>query len=78
MLVLSFQVHVSSTSSVPDHCRHYALSVDSDPDFTTKCSHQHDSGCDRCNLFPIVLQEVERQLGKAKAPCDVKEEMKFV
>ena len=78
MLVLSFQVHVSSTSSVPDHCRHYALSVGSDPDFTTKCNHQHDSGCDRCNLFPTVLQEVERQLGQANVPCDVKEEMKFV
>ena len=32
----------------------------------------------RCNLFPTVLQEVEMQLGKAKVPCDVEEEMKFV
>lgn len=75
---VSFQVHVSLSSSVPDHCRRYSLSVESDSDFTTTCNHQHDSVCERCNLFPTVLQEVEMQLGKAKVPCDVKEEMKFV
>ena len=75
---VSFQVHVSLGSSVPDHCRRYSLSVESDSDFTTTCNHQHDSVCEGCNLFPTVLQEVEMQLGKAKVPCDVKEEMKFV
>ena len=75
---VSFQVHVSLSSSVPDNCRRYSLCVESDSDFTTTCNHQHDSVCERCNLFPTVLQEVEMQLGKAKVPCDVKEEMKFV
>ena len=75
---VSFQVHVSLGSSVPDHCRRYSLSVESDSDFTTTCNHQYDSVCERCNLFPTVLQEVEMQLGEAKVPCDVKEEMKFV
>ena len=77
-IYVSFQVHVSLGSSVPDHCRRYSLSVESDSDFTTTCNHQHDSVCETCNLFPTVLQEVEMQLGKAKVPCDVKEEMKFV
>ena len=63
---------------MPDHCKSYSLSVESDSDFTTTCNQQHDSVCERCNLFPTVLREVEMQLGKAKVACDVKEEMKFV
>ena len=34
--------------------------------------------CDRCNLFSVVVQEVEFQLDKADMPHEEKEEMKFV
>ncbi|CAB4029913.1 SURP and G-patch domain-containing 1, partial [Paramuricea clavata] len=73
-----YKVHVSSTSRVPDHCRPYALSLANDSNFTTTCNHQHDLVCDRCNLFPAVVQELELQVEKARIPHEDKEEMKFV
>ncbi|CAB3990326.1 Hypothetical predicted protein, partial [Paramuricea clavata] len=73
-----YKVHVSSTSRVPDHCRPYALSLANDSNFTTTCNHQHDLVCDRCNLFPAVVQELELQVEKARIPHKDKEEMKFV
>ena len=69
---------MSSSSSVPDHCRPYALSLANDSDFTTTCTHQHNLACDRCSLFPTVMQEVELQLERTEIPCEEKEEMKFV
>ena len=69
---------MSSTSRVPDHCIPYALSLANDANFTTTCNHQHDLVCDRCNLFPAVVQVLELQVEKARIPHEDKEEMKFV
>ena len=73
-----FQVHVSSTSRVTDHCRPDSLSLANDSYFITTCNHQHDLVCDRSNLFPAVVQEVELQVKKARIPHEDKEENRFV
>lgn len=54
----SRQVHISQNSSVPDHCKTYALSYPKDKDFISKCNHEHKERCDRCDIFPNVVAEV--------------------
>ncbi len=50
---------MSRSSRVPDHCRQYALSNESDSDFTTECDHQHDLKCDKCELIPSAFNEID-------------------
>ena len=71
-------MHISSSSRIPDHCRPYALSHASDPDYLQSCKHKHDLICDRCNLFPAAVHEMESVLDEGDIPLDEKEEMKFI
>ena len=73
-----FQVHLSSNSIVPDHCKPYVLSLSSNPNFANTCDHDHDLACDRCSRYSLINQEVELQLDKATIPQEGKEEMKFM
>ena len=61
----NFQVHVAKTSSVPDHCRQYALSDPLDSDYQSSCDdHTHEDICDRCEELTTVLQEIEEAISK--------------
>ena len=42
------------------------------------CKHEHNLVCDRCNLFPAAVQEIESIFGDDDIPQDEKEEMKFI
>ena len=53
------KVHISNDSSVPDHCRAYALSYPQNNDYVTACGHGHNARCDRCELLLAVLQEIQ-------------------
>lgn len=72
------QVHVTPSSRVPDHCRAYALSYQSDPDFVSTCDHEHDLRCDRCELFSNVVSEIESALESVDTSNGEKDEMKYV
>lgn len=72
------QVHVSSSSNVPDHCRNYALSDPGEPQYLTTCDHNHDAVCERCNLFPDAVSQIESVLEEVEIPQESKEEIKFV
>lgn len=52
------QAHVATASRIGDHCRTYALSCPIDSSFESSCDHEHDLHCERCDLFPSVLQEI--------------------
>jgi hypothetical protein len=56
------QVHVSKSSRVADHCRSHALSDHSDRVFISKCDHEHDLRCDRCDLIQLVFSELDSAL----------------
>lgn len=72
-------MHVSSNSRIPDHCRPFALSQSNDVDYyLSSCGHRHDAICERCNLFPATVCEIEKVLSKASVLPEEKEEMKFV
>ena len=74
-----FQVHVSTSSHIDDHCRLYALSDASDGDFTTECDHEHDLKCDRCELIPSIFEDVESTLKDLSAiDNEEKNEMEYV
>lgn len=72
------QVHVSTSSRVPDHCRSFALSHQGDSDFTEECDHLHDLTCDRCELIPLVFDEVDAALKDLVIDAEEKKEMAYV
>lgn len=56
---------MSKTSSVPDHCRQYALSDPLDSDYQSSCDdHTHQDICDRCEELTTVLQKIEEAIRK--------------
>ena len=57
-LTVDLQAHVATASRIGDHCRTYALSCSVDSSFESSCDHEHDLHCERCDLFPSVLQEI--------------------
>jgi hypothetical protein len=68
------QVHVSKSSRVADHCRSHALSDHSDRDFISKCDHEHDLRCDRCDLIQLVFSELDSALKELASHHEEKKE----
>lgn len=70
------------TSSVPDHCRQYALSDPLDRDYQSSCDdHTHQAICDRCEELTTVLQEIEEAIRKMPTHSvseDTTQELLFV
>ena len=56
-----FQVHVSESSSIADHCRSYALSDSADSDFQDHCNHSHNESCAQCCQLQEVLSTLEKE-----------------
>ena len=78
VLAFFYQVHVSKESSVPDHCRSYALSDPSDPDFQATCTHKHTDYCDRCNQVEEVFGNIDEALALVSEDNkDFKEQLVF-
>ena len=69
---------MSRSSRVPDHCRQYALSNESDSDFTTECDHQHDLKCDKCELIPSAFNEIDFALNDLVIDSEEQKEMAYV
>ena len=42
------------------------------------CSHQHDLGCDRCNIFPDAFEEIKLMLESIQASDEDIDEMKYM
>lgn len=70
---------MSLESTVADHCRKFALSDATDKDFQSKCDHDHDEVCDRCEDLTMVLNEIEIALKEMPSDIssDLKEEVTF-
>ena len=79
-LILPLQVHVSKESSIPDHCRAYALSDPNDKDYQIKCGHDHLDVCDRCEILASVLSDIREAIERMSASNisrDIIEELTF-
>ena len=67
-------------SSIPDHCRQYALSDPKEKDFQASCDHEHKLTCDRCEELFAVLREVDdgiSKLARTSVSDDMKEELLY-
>ncbi|CAH3167009.1 unnamed protein product [Porites lobata] len=62
-----FKVHVAKTSTVPDHCRQYALSDPCDKDYQSACDHTHQDTCHRCEELTAVLHEIDEGIQRIPA-----------
>lgn len=68
---------MSPNSRVPDHCRAYALSFKAEKKHSQTCDHQHDLVCDRCNLFPEVIEEIESVFESIQMSDEEKDEIRY-
>ena len=65
-------------SSVPDHCRAYALSDPGDQDYLLDCDHDHEDRCDRCSQLASLSAEIKETLEASNGSKDIKHELNFV
>ena len=64
-LSTDYRIHVKDCSRVAEHCLNYSLSDEKHPEFCglpcdelLQDSHSHDMKCDRCALFPEVMEDI--------------------
>ena len=71
------KVHVSESSSIPDHCRQYALSDAKSADYQGNCDHTHDGVCDRCNRLEHSIHKIEEALNLVTTSEEEFDELTF-
>ena len=71
-----FQLHITESSAVADHCKPFALSFPGDKDYISPCDHEHKERCDRCVILPRVVDEIQPALENIDDGAE-KGEMKF-
>ena len=76
-LMYYFQVHISCSSTVPDHCRTHALSDPKDTDFHGVCDHAHDGLCDRCDHLALTLNKIDKALDSVTGTPEETDELLF-
>ena len=57
-----YKVHLGREERCGDHCTVYALSDQDIPAFSSGCNHDHDLGCDRCQLLNDTHAVIETQI----------------
>ena len=57
-----YKVHLGREERCGDHCTVYALSDQDNPTFSSGCNHDHDLGCDRCQLLNDTLAVIDTQI----------------
>ena len=69
---------MAKTSTVPDHCRQYALSDPCDKDYQSACDHTHQDTCHRCEELTAVLHEIDegiQRMSSNNVSEDTREEL---
>ena len=61
-LKTDFKAHIEREGNCPDHCCTYSLSDPTIKEYQSKCSHDHDIDCDRCESIDCFLYEVEAKI----------------
>ena len=72
---------MAKTSTVPDHCRQYALSDPCEKDYQSACDHTHQDTCHRCEELTAVLHEIDEGIQRVSSNNvseDTREELFFV
>ncbi|KAL9977986.1 hypothetical protein ACROYT_G015455 [Oculina patagonica] len=72
-----FMVRVSESSTVPDHCRCFALSDAKCSKYQGECSHIHDGVCDCCSLVEVCIREIEDALKLIATETEEMDELTF-
>ena len=63
-LKIDFKTHLALGDWCADHCITYSLSDPKSDKHKSKCEHEHDLACDRCEDLRGVLSEVESEIKK--------------
>ena len=58
-VVCFYQVHVSLSSPVADHCSAYALSDENEPFFSSPCDHYHGNSCSQCEELKAKISDIQ-------------------
>lgn len=71
-------MHISDSTTVPDHCRFFALSDPKDPDFKIICDHEHNDMCSQCKILGDVVAEIEFAIKQSDLEDDDRAELEFM
>jgi len=55
-----YKVHISQSSSVPDHCSTFALSDLNNHCWKEACDHDHNEQCDRCEQLKNTFAQIHK------------------
>lgn len=53
------------------------MSYPTDNDYITGCDHDHNTKCDRCEIFPTVFHEIQEVLGSIECSEEERDDMDF-
>lgn len=75
----TFQVHITESSTVKDHCISYALSDPKEKSLQQKCDHLHDHVCSSCEELKSVISSIEDAIKEVadKLPEDDRDDLRF-
>lgn len=74
---IQFQVHVSESSSLADHCSVHALNDSKDACLQGSCDHDHDMFCAQCERLKDVLNRIEVHLPQVRVSQDELDSLQF-
>lgn len=70
-------MHISSQSTVPDHCSVFALSDNANKCWNENCNHLHDQQCDRCELLKTTLSKIRAYIEKYQTNADLRDRLLY-
>ncbi|XP_062575515.1 uncharacterized protein LOC134237441 [Saccostrea cucullata] len=74
-LKFDLKMHVTQSSTCIDHCTTYALSDETNPDFSKICDHQHTESCMKCSSTAAVIDEISSCLSATNLSIDLQREL---
>ncbi|CAB3984264.1 Hypothetical predicted protein [Paramuricea clavata] len=72
-----YKIHCSIVSSVPDHCRVFALSRPKKKCFHRRCDLHHNQQCESCEILKTSLDLVKSFMQSTNLPEDVQDDALF-
>jgi hypothetical protein len=73
----NFQIHISESSSVADHCSTHALNDNKEILLKTSCAQSHDKFCAQCEGLKDVLKSIESYLTQVKVTQDELDDLRY-
>jgi len=72
-----YKIHCSMATTIPDHCRVFALSDPKKECYRRHCDHQHNQLCESCETLKTSLDSVASFIQSTNLPQDLQDYLLF-